>query len=118
MAKINELKLRNTSKLNLVKNSKKAKQYDFLIKKGVQQDDIGFMSILDVPITSPLTGKQVTLSEYLNEVATASIELKKEVQIARKELKVLDSKYNVVNKQYSKILEIGAAKYLQMLLTT
>ena len=117
MATINELKVRNSTKRNLVKNSQRAVQYDFLVKKGVTQDDIGFMSILDVPITSPLTKKTMPLADFLLEVATESIRLQNEVIQARAEVKVLDKKYEVLNKEYQKIIEMGTAQYLQMMLS-
>jgi len=86
MAEINELKVRNTTKKNIQRGSNRAKQYDFLVKKGTGQDEIGFMSILDAPIESPLTGNKVTLSEFLTEVAQESIKLQGEVQGMRGEL--------------------------------
>ena len=112
-----------------MKNSKKAKQYDFLVKTGVTQDDIGFMSVLDTPMVNPLNGEHITLDEYIAFVANESIRLENETrqiqenliakfEVVKEQFGALNNKYNTLNTEYEKILEIGATRYLQMLLTT
>jgi len=62
---VEDLNIRVSSKKALQRVSKNAERFDFVVKTGIKQDDLGFMSILDIPISDPGSGKSITLGEYL-----------------------------------------------------
>jgi len=79
---IADLNIRETGKKAIQKVSKNADKYDFVVKTGIRQDDLGFMSILDVPLGDPGSNDKVTLGEvlsYLLDVDTELVILDKEL---------------------------------------
>lgn len=74
--KTDELKIRNTSKKNAIRASKNAEQYDFLVKTGIKQDDIAYMSIFDTPMPGLINGQNMSLGEYLEMLGNMDLALK------------------------------------------